>query len=104
MDASRAKDRQEALTQLPVISGAPDPNYSTNQASRMVGKTVKKVEVGSRQEIEGVHQSEVIIIHFTDGSLLAIDTGSNAENLDCKKHRPEDFHVDFRVQWVPPSQ
>ena len=53
--------------------------------------------------IERVHKSEVIIIHFTDGSIMGLETGSNAGNVasDNKGLRPEDFHVNFRPQWVP---
>ena len=55
------------------------------------------------ENIDDVHQSELIVIHFTDGSILSLDTGSNAGNLRCEKHPPQDFHVDFRVHWVPPK-
>ena len=47
MDAKRARDRQEALTWLPVIAQPPEPHYSINGATQMVGKTVEKVEIGS---------------------------------------------------------
>ena len=103
MDAKHTRNRQEALTWLPVIAQPHEPHYSINGATQMVGKTVEKVEIGSRQETEEVHRSEVIIVHFTDGSIMSIDTGSNAGNFSCEKHRPEDFHVDFIIQWVPPK-
>jgi hypothetical protein len=69
----------------------------------MVGKTVAKVEFGFREHIDDVHQSEVLIIRFADGSIMSIDTGSNAWNLsdDEKGLRPDDFHVDFVIHWVP---
>jgi hypothetical protein len=34
---------------------------------------------------------------------MSIDTGSNARNLSDRAHEPQDFHVDFRVHWVPPT-
>jgi len=54
---------------------APESHYSINKARQMVGKTVASVEAGHRRQIPKVHQSELIVIHFTDGTALAIDTG-----------------------------
>jgi hypothetical protein len=74
----------------------PEPHYSINQALQMVGKTVASVEVGHRRTIPKVHESELIVIHFTDGTTLSIDTGSNAANISSK---PEAFHTDFMLEW-----
>jgi hypothetical protein len=41
---------------------------------------MERVSYGSRQLIDGVHQSEAIIIYFTDGSILGIGTGPNVGN------------------------
>jgi hypothetical protein len=101
MDAKRSRKRQEALKYLPRIVRTPESSYSINGALAMKGKTVDSVEVGARHEIAGVHQSEAIIIHFTDGSIMSVDAGSNAGNLRCEEHPPEKFHVNFRVHWVP---
>jgi hypothetical protein len=73
MDAKRSKDRQDALKWLPIIVKAPEPNYSINRARQMEGKTIEKVEVGFREERERVHQSEGIVVHFTDGSIMSIN-------------------------------
>jgi hypothetical protein len=102
MDAKLSKERRDALRHLPRIVRPPAPNYSINGASQMVGKTVESVEIGFRDGVKRVHQSEAMIIHFTDGSIMSVDTGCNAGNFDCEKHQPEDFHVDLHVQWVPP--
>lgn len=69
----------------------------------MEGKTVDKMEFGFRQDIEGVHGSEALIIHFTDGSIMSIDTGSNVRNILGFENavRPEQFHVDLHIHWVP---
>ena len=69
----------------------------------MAGKTVEKVDVGFRQDIQDVHESELIVVHFTDGSIMSIDTVTNAAHFSCDKHPPEQFHVHFGVQWVPPK-
>jgi hypothetical protein len=64
----------------------------------MAGKTVASVDVGDREHRAGVHKGELIVIHFTDGTALAVDTGSNARNIIAK---PEEFHVDFILEWFP---
>ena len=88
MDANHSKARQDALRGLPQIVKNPEPNYSINKALQIIGKTVERVDVGIRHEIERVHQSEVIVVHFTDGAIMSIDTGSNAANFQCDKHPP----------------
>ena len=106
IDAENAIARHDARRALPTISASPDPHFSINEASRMVGRTVGGVEVGHRSDIYGAHRSEAIIIHFTDGSILGIDTGSNAGNLeiDHEQFKADDFHVDFILAWVPPKE
>ena len=101
MDAKKATNRQEALAHLPRIGRAVEQRYPINRAVAMIGKTVAKVEFGFRHDIEGVHHSELLLIYFTDGSIMSIDTGSNARNLSDRAHEPQDFHVDFRIHWVP---
>jgi hypothetical protein len=81
----------------------PEPNYSINKAVWMKGKTVASVEIGHRRKISSeVHQSELIVIHFTDGTSLSIDTGSNAQNV-CHQVanyiKPEEFCTDFMLEW-----
>jgi hypothetical protein len=103
MDAKKAAIRQDALARMPRLGHKAESNYSINGAALMVGKTVEKVEYGFRRDIEGVHQSELLIVHFSDGSIISIDTGSNAGNLRDRAHEAQDFHVDFHIHWVPPQ-
>lgn len=65
---------------------------------------LERVEFGFRRDIEGAHQSEAIILYSTYGSIMGIDTGSNIWNLASEHEglKPEDLHVDFNLQWVPP--
>ena len=95
--------RHEAKKYLPVIAAPAEPNFSVCQAERMKGKTIERVEYGFRKPHPALHQSEVLIIHFTDGSILGIDTGSNIGNLCSEKPglQPNEFHVDLNLQWVP---
>ena len=81
VDGKGASARHDAKKWLPRIVGQSRPNYSIVQASRMKGKTIKKVEYGTREHIKEVHGSEAIIIYFTDGSIMGLDTGSNAFNV-----------------------
>ncbi len=103
MDAEKATKRQDALERLPRIARPPEASYSINDAALMEGRTVNTVEFGFRHDIKGVHQSELLLIYFTDGSVMGIHTGSNAANLRDQASQPEDFHVDFRMEWVPPA-
>jgi hypothetical protein len=107
LDVERCVRRQEKLKMLPELD--PDrhsePNYSVVQAGAIVGNTIEGVEYGFRAPIEGVHDSEVLILHFSDGSILGIDTGSNAGNLadDGSGLKAEDFHSSFMLTLVPPK-
>jgi hypothetical protein len=103
VSGKEAQRRHEAKKWLPRITGAPKANFSILQALRMKGKTVDRVEVGLREEIKNVHASEAVIIYFTDGSIMSLDTGSNVGNVANDKNglRPEEFNVDFMVHWVP---
>ena len=103
VDGEDARKRHEAKEWLPKINHLRRPHSSIVEATRMEGKTVEKVEVGYREDRKGVHGSEVIIMHFTDGSIMGLETGSNAANVSSRSDgvRPEDFHVNFRPQWVP---
>lgn len=99
--------RHEIMASLPKIAEDVGPSLLT-KATKMEGKTVKKVKFGIRENIEGVHQSDVLHLEFTDGEILAIETGSNAYNLslDLKSERktdiePDEFHADFILKWLP---
>lgn len=100
MDAEHSTNRQDALSRLVRIDRPPESNYSINGARRMIGRTVSRVECGFRRHIDGVHQSEALILHFDDGSIMSLDTGSNAVNL--MPGHAESFHVDLHIDWVPP--
>ena len=87
---------------LPKIDGEVHPKSSTRQATRMIGKTVEKVRFGMRKKIEGVQQTEVLYVHFTDGEILAINTVSNiAEILEETAMKPDKLKVEFLLEWVP---
>jgi len=103
MKGAVAAKRHTAKQYLPVIVAPPQANYSIATLPRIVGKTVARVESGFRRKHPKLHQSEAMILHFTDGSSLGIETGSNIVNLsdDYEQLDPTEFHVDFILQWVP---
>jgi hypothetical protein len=99
----QAHKRYQAKKWLPRITRPAEACYSIAFAAKMVGKTVERIECGFRENLEDVHASEALIIYFTDGSIMGVQTASNAENLMTDENglRPEDFQVDFVVNWVP---
>jgi hypothetical protein len=102
MDASVALRRDEARAWLPRISRPPESHYSVCRLSDAVGKTIVRVEYGFGDR-SGAHESEVMILHFSDGSVLGIETGCNAGNLCSEQNglKVTDFHASFVLQWVP---
>jgi hypothetical protein len=50
-----------------------------------------------------VNQSELVNIYFTHGSVMSLDTGSNAQDL-LPDRNAEPLGVNFRVHWVPPKK
>lgn len=93
---------------LPVFNSKKEiePNYSINQATEMVGKTIESVKVGFQDVGSKVHQTEMLVIKFTDGTQLAISTGSNVGNVISNLKRDKgkdlkagDFHVDLDLTW-----
>ena len=104
VDGKGAHERHEAKKWLSKLSAPANPHGLILQVSRMKGKTIEKVEYGTREDIKQVHGSEAIIIYFTDGSIMGLDTGSNAFNVAESEQpfRAEDLHIDFMVHWVQP--
>lgn len=103
ISADYEQRRQEIMKYLPkIIEGGIQSNYSICQATQMTGKTVEKVWFGLREDHEQLHQSEALFIQFTNGEILAIDTGSNVVNIaDQARIKPNEFHVDLNLTWVP---
>ena len=106
MDGERACKPQSTKKWLPRIDRLAEAHYAITKLPTIIGKTVERVEFGFREHHDSAQQSEAMILYFTDGSVLGIDTGSNATNIadDHEGLQSDDFHVDFRLQWVPPPQ
>jgi hypothetical protein len=75
---------EHRLRRLPHSVRPPEVNYSINIAVRMEGRIITKWSLGSGKIIEGVHQSEALVVHFSDRSLMDIKAGSSARNPSDK--------------------
>jgi hypothetical protein len=103
MDATKAARRQEALKHLPRIGSPSDPSYSINAARGMVGKTVGESGVWISRGDRWCAPERSNDHSFHGWLNNEHETGSNVRNLSDQAHEPQDFHVDFRVHWVPPK-
>jgi hypothetical protein len=100
-------DRQSATKMLfPVFSGPPRPAEKLGTLKETEGKTIKSVQFGQEAPHEDCHESEAIVLEFTDGTALTIRVGSNAQNLTSEHPgiRPRDIHTDLMVFWRPSAR
>ena len=63
------------MSDLPKIASPALPDF-LEFAKRMEGKTIKKIEYGYGEHVKGAHETEVLILEFTDGIKVGILTGS----------------------------
>ena len=85
------------MSDLPKIASPALPEF-LELAKKMEGKTIKKIEYGYGEYVRGAHQTEVLILEFTDGTKVGISIGSNA--MEFKELlNPEELKVDFNVRW-----
>ena len=72
---------------------------------KSIGKTISKVKTAMRKTDPDLHESNVLMIEFTDGSILWIQTASNVNNVISKigrsnnKIKPPEFHADLFYWW-----
>jgi len=103
-DSKACLEREETMNELfPKFMGPPRPEFKMDELKRAEGKTIKSVEFGEETKCEGVHGSEGMIFHFTDGSSMAILVGSNAEDLtdEFDGMKADAFQTDLMVFWAP---
>ena len=77
---------------------------SRGYLDRVIGKTIASFEYGFDKPFHSeAHEGEIIILHFTDGSSLTIQIGSNAANLAAKHKalKPRDVHTDLIAIFHP---
>ena len=67
-------------------------------AKKMEGKTIKKIEYGYGKHVADAHQTEVLILEFTDGTQVSISIGSNAMEFKALLN-PEKLKLDLQFDW-----
>ena len=103
-DAEKCLKRERTmLTLFPKFVGPPQPEFKLEKIKRAEGKTIESIDFGVEPIHPDKHQSEGIVIHFVDGSSMAIVVGSNAMNLSTqfKGLKPEDVSTDLMIIWAP---
>ncbi len=105
LNGEKCLEREEAMKYFPKFNGPLRPGFKYGDFQRVVGKTVAKVEAGEFISKEGSHRHsrEAIILHFTDGTALSIDVGSNARNLESTFEGLDAsmFSTDLIPMWAP---
>lgn len=85
---------------FPEIVGPPHPERKAADISKATGKTVASVEFGVESSNSERHKSEVIILHFTDDTSLAIMASSKAGNhTDAVSIETSDVDSYLMIYW-----
>jgi hypothetical protein len=85
----------------PKIIGPPNPQNKQQTILKAVGKTVAAIEYGEVESRRGMHAAEAVVFHFSDGTALSIEIGSNARDLSASRDlTPPDVHTDLRPFWT----
>ncbi len=95
-------DSQHASSgEHPKIIGPPSPENKLQTVLEAVGKTVAAIEYGEVESRGGTHAAEAVVLHFTDGTALSIEIGSNARDLSAARDlTPPDVHTDLMPFWT----
>jgi hypothetical protein len=106
VNVARCEKRASAMQDLPVFDERRpvQPNYGIVGAFQMAGKQVVRVQAGQLTSVPGRHESEALVLEFSDGSLMGIGVGTNITQIlrDDAPTKAEDLHVTFYVTYVPP--
>lgn len=85
------------MSNLPKIVEPVFPEF-LEKAQKMEGKTIKMVEYGYGEYVKDRHQTEILILEFTDGTKVGILIGSNAmefsRDIDIER-----LKTDFIIRW-----
>jgi hypothetical protein len=89
-------------TEEPKIIGPPSSGFKVGELGKAVGKTISAVEFGKVEGLPAhVHEGEAIVLHFTDGTAMSIEIGSNVKELFYGPggFQPGDIRTDLMVFW-----
>jgi hypothetical protein len=92
----------------PEFVGEAQPPGKLQWAREAEGKTIRLVELGATSYPLGgtsyTHESEALVLHFTDGTRLLIQPGSNIMNVTDKLEAagvsPSDVTTDLITHWL----
>ncbi|HET6402954.1 MAG TPA: hypothetical protein VFH95_16355 [Candidatus Kapabacteria bacterium] len=103
LNSKKCLNREQAMEYFPRFDGPLRPGSKHADFQHAVGKTIAKIEAGEFIPGEGCHRREALVLHFTDGSALSIDVGSNAGNLqsDFNGLDASMFSADLIPTWAP---
>ncbi len=95
-------DSQHASSgEHPKMIGPPSPENKLQTVLEAIGKTVATIEHGEVESRGGMHAAEAVVFHFTDGTALSIEIGSNARDLSTSRDLiPPEVHTDLRPFWT----
>ncbi len=100
-----ATRRRAGLSTVPNLTKSWSSTVFAAALSALPGKTVASVQIGDVvRESSDMHHSEALIVTFDDGSMLIVDTMTNARNL-ADAHgsfEASDVNVSLSVDVVPP--
>src|SRR5215210_5804788 len=100
-EGARMDSQHASSGEHPKIIGPPSPENKLQTVLEAVGRTVVAVEYGEVESRGGMHEAEAIVFHFTDGTALSIEIGSNARDLSTSRDlTPPDVHTDLRPFWT----
>lgn len=103
VDAYHCLDRVGKMTLFPKVKRTKKVKRMYERVKETEGKTIDKIEFGELNPSPNAHKSDGLILHFTDGTSMSVNTGSNAWNLSVEREdlRPDDFHTDLMFFWAP---
>ncbi len=90
---------------LPTIISKSE-NESSHKLEEILGKTISNIQFGKIDNPIGGHQSDGLIITFTDGSIFSVETASNAESIaeDFLGLDPYEFNTDLIFEHINDKQ
>ena len=101
LDAKECLRREQVMAIFPRFDRPLRPNDKYQQFQKAAGKTITSIEAGEVLPSKNCHNREALILHFSDGTSLAIDVGSNAGNFEAKGLAASDFSTDLVPVWAP---
>lgn len=92
----------------PTFVGEAQPPGKLRTARKAEGKTISFIELGATTyplgDTKYKHESEAMVLHFTDGTRLLIQPGSNVLNvsghLEDADISPSDVTTDLITHWL----